>query len=879
MPLITDVTNRDNPQDTDMKLTNPLVTHGYYTLFFYCGLILSFASESFAQEQANWTVLNPKPIGGFFSDIHAFGDDKFIAISHDGDIVRTTDGGETFEVDFRVTESGMRTIQFIDDQTGWITTHDGTLLQSEDGGDSWGVLDYGQTGIRDVFFVDHEHGWGASHSRLYSTSDGGHTWTLMLFANGYNFQDLYFQDQNTGWTVGGDFSGQNFIFKTEDGGQSWTEQSLSSNDLRAVQFVNSETGWASGSGGGLFQTDDGGETWQQQDHGLGTVQWNALHFADEELGVVAGASGNILITTDGGNTWEATMGESGKSLSAVQISPDKSSAMAVGWTGAVEYATPSWKNWTEKSDNTGSHIHSVLFLNNKYGDNAFGWAAGRPFGNGPLTYTTDGGKTWENPLRGFNRTLHDLHFEDRKNGYAAGNRGTVLSTDDGGESWVQMNVDTNNDLKSIFFIPDYRNEFNAGWAAGNNGTILLNDFQRFDWFPVYTPVTENLNDIYFVDTFTGWAVGENGTILYKNSVNENWEIQESGTTQTLNSIYVNDFDKQTAWVVGDQGTVLHTINGGKNWNKLEPFTNRDLRAVDFNSLNTFGLITGAQVMFYKEGADSDWEPLNMPANVHFNSVQVISPNRAWIGGSSHNIHRFDGMGESTTTLTQVVKVDQAGLSFEDENTGLKVDIPEDALSALTEIEYGTFEIIPEGAGLSGPMIYMGPSGLTFSKAVEITLPYDPGNIPSGVSEEELVMLRYDQEEESWQELTSDIDINEKRITGLTTRLSGFAPGIMGEQVSIEPEIDNIPESIELAQNYPNPFNPTTVIRFQIPVISEVKLEVFDLLGRRIATLVEGIVKAGSHQVEFDASQLTGGMYIYRLTAGDQVQTRKMMVIK
>ena len=862
-----------------MRLPKLLATPAYVTLFFFCGMISTLFSDGSAQVQANWTTLNPKPIGGYFSDIHAFGDDKFIAVSQDGDIVRTQDGGETFEVDYRVTESGMRTIQFVDDQAGWITTHDGTMLKSEDGGESWGILEYDQSTISDVFFVDREHGWGTHHSRIYSTSDGGHTWTLKLFVQGFNFQDLYFHDQYTGWAVGGDFSNPAFVFKTENGGQSWTEQTLSTNDLRAVQFVNSETGWVSGSGGELFQTDDGGDTWQQQDHGLGTVQLNALHFADEELGIVAGQSGNMLVTTDGGDTWEATMSETGNSLVAVQIGPDKTSAMAVGWTGTIEYATPSWQNWTEKSDNTGAHIHSVFFLNNRFEDNAFGWAVGRPFGDGPLTYTADGGKTWENPLRGYNRTLHDVYFIDRDNGYVAGDRGAVLITDDGGESWVQMNVDSNNDLKSIFIIPDYRNEFNAGWAAGNNGTILLNDFQRFDWFPVNTPVTENLNDIYFVDTFTGWAVGENGTILYKNSVNESWEIQESGTTQTLNSIFVNDFDKQTAWVVGDQGTVLHTINGGENWNKLEPFTNRDLRAVDFNTLNTFGLITGSQVMFFKDGADSDWEPLNMPANVHFNSVQVISPNRAWVGGLSHNIHRFDGMGESTTTLNQVVKVDKAGLSFEDENIGLKVNIPEDALSVSTEIEYGTFTTLPEGAGLTGPMIYMGPSGLEFSEAVEVTLPYDTGKIPEGFIEDDLVMLRYDQENESWQELSSDVNKIEKKITGLTTRFSGFAPGIMGDKVSTEPEIDNIPGSVDLAQNYPNPFNPTTVIQFQIPVSSEIKLEVFDLLGRRVATLLDGIVTAGSHEVEFSASRLTGGMYIYRLTAGDQVKTRKMMLIK
>ncbi len=83
----------------------------------------------------------------------------------------------------------------------------------------------------------------------------------------------------------------------------------------------------------------------------------------------------------------------------------------------------------------------------------------------------------------------------------------------------------------------------------------------------------------------------------------------------------------------------------------------------------------------------------------------------------------------------------------------------------------------------------------------------------------------------------------------------------------------------LRQNYPNPFNPTTMISFEVPSATEVALNVYDILGQRVMTLVNEEVSSGVHQVQFDGSQLASGVYIYRIEAGDFVKTRKMMLIK
>ncbi|REL29173.1 T9SS C-terminal target domain-containing protein [Rhodohalobacter sp. SW132] len=120
--------------------------------------------------------------------------------------------------------------------------------------------------------------------------------------------------------------------------------------------------------------------------------------------------------------------------------------------------------------------------------------------------------------------------------------------------------------------------------------------------------------------------------------------------------------------------------------------------------------------------------------------------------------------------------------------------------------------------------------------------------------------------------------------------SGFhyisAPPALSTSSEIIP--DELPAHYSLGQNYPNPFNPTTQIRFGLPSSSEVSLEVFDLIGRRVALLLHDEIKtAGYHHVPFDASALSSGIYLYRIQARNTgtnsgssfVETRKMTLIK
>ena len=99
-------------------------------------------------------------------------------------------------------------------------------------------------------------------------------------------------------------------------------------------------------------------------------------------------------------------------------------------------------------------------------------------------------------------------------------------------------------------------------------------------------------------------------------------------------------------------------------------------------------------------------------------------------------------------------------------------------------------------------------------------------------------------------------------------------------------INNLPQQFSLEQNYPNPFNPSTTIKYSIPDVTlsgvegfRVQLKVYDVLGNEVATLVNEEKPVGSYEVTFDVSNLSSGVYFYKLTAGAFTETKKMIVLK
>lgn len=126
-----------------------------------------------------------------------------------------------------------------------------------------------------------------------------------------------------------------------------------------------------------------------------------------------------------------------------------------------------------------------------------------------------------------------------------------------------------------------------------------------------------------------------------------------------------------------------------------------------------------------------------------------------------------------------------------------------------------------------------------------------------------------------------VALNPRALLPVTTEMfiGDFRTGAILFTTGVQSRLQAVPKSFALEQNYPNPFNPTTVISYQLSAVSNVTLDVYDILGREVATLVNEKQSAGNYSVTFDGSRLASGVYFYRLVAGNYTSTKKLVLVK
>ena len=482
---------------------------------------------------------------------------------------------------------------------------------------------------------------------------------------------------------------------------------------------------------------------------------------------------------------------------------------------------------------------------------------------------------WVQQSSGTNSTLYSVTFTDINTGTAVGANGTIRRTTNGGMNWFAQTSGTSNTLYSVHFINS-----NTGTIVGAGGIIRRTINGGINWFPQMGGTSNTLYSVYFINANTGTIVGSGGIIRRTTNGGVNWYSQLSGTTNNLNSVYF--VNANTGTTVGKYGTVRKTTNGGINWfSQSVPTTTYELTSVYFLNSST-GIITKSnnnytRSIYRTTNAGINWNEIYTGSVHTLRAVDFPSSNSGYLMGDEGDIFKSSNGGLNWSFFSAGVMNWFFDGSFANENTGWVV---------------GTSGIILKTT--TGGVVVPNPPSNLFGFAISDTSIflawYDNSTNETGFKIERSI-----NSSSNWV-LIDSVGANVENYiddNGLVPNntyfyrvcacifgaISSYSNIIYVYLTDVNKISSIIPDDYNLFQNYPNPFNSKTNIKFDIPKASNVKIIVYDNLGKVIEELVDKKLSAGSYEIDWNAIGFSSGIYFYRIETDDYVNTKKMVLMK
>lgn len=240
-------------------------------------------------------------------------------------------------------------------------------------------------------------------------------------------------------------------------------------------------------------------------------------------------------------------------------------------------------SWTRRTTGTMTGLRSVYFL-----DETRGWAVG---GAGTLLSTQDGGQTWQLARRFSDDTLWDVYFSDAQTGWLLAERNIhrlktnddlrsyLLQTKDGGATWTRANLfglDPGLLLVRLAFT-----DKTVGRVFGEYGTLYVSGAEQGLWAAQAVPTKRLLLGGTFFDNARGWLVGAGATLLQTIDGGETWREQKVAGVENVRLNAITFAGEQHGWAVGAGGLIISTKNGGRTWQAQTAPTGADLSDVKF----------------------------------------------------------------------------------------------------------------------------------------------------------------------------------------------------------------------------------------------------------------------------------------------------------
>ncbi len=755
----------------------------------------------------------------------------------------------------------------------------------------WKMINNGKSGyIHDVEFADDAVGWMECEKELFLTYDAGDSWkSVYKAALDEEIIDAEFTSPDTGWLLSRSYSSliDDRLLKTTDGGSSWHKHY--NGLLNAMEALNDTVVF-------ILSTDeipkinkstDGGENWTDiTPPGISMYDYfSDVFFLNPNIGFLVRASSGgtiksrIYRTINGGASWEAYNDISGL-LTDIYFTDLQNGYGIIDNSFCV--FTNSGRNWDKLHDNVYSYFlfnsEELYITSNETSD----IPNSQPI-TGKLLKSTDNGSSWSEELTADNLFVNITVTNDKmylsegvftfaQLGLVA--QGTMLSVSnrlEPADMWESIKM--NQPMTSVRLL--------------NKKTAIIIGFDA----PLHT---------------------QYGMILGSYDSGLNWEITLSDNIVLTDIVFADDstgYYAADASIWGNVGKngIYKTTNQGKDWSNV--FSSGEF--IQLTALSTVGderLWAGGLswendregVIFYSNDNGQNWETVWQEPNLNINSIFHLDENTAWAVG--------DDFQPSAPPVGILLKYDPANGWFK--------------LPFSPDIPLNNVLFVNEDIGFITGGTYDGQTKSVFMKTTDggnswYTPDYPDywvkdlfvNNIGKGWAVGQTkgpndylwkgVILKTNDYGDTWTVETDTLSSPLESIAVLDSiaiAVGGFGQIIRtsdGGWTWVDENDNAVVSNFYLAQNYPNPFNPATTIDYIIPGVKtghapslqRVSLIIYDVLGKKIATLVNTEQNSGSYSVSWDASGYSSGIYFYKLQvhsgSGSNVfsEIKKMVLLK
>jgi photosystem II stability/assembly factor-like uncharacterized protein len=524
-----------------------------------------------------------------------------------GTLLRTTDGGATWAGLPTGTTQRLYVVQAVDANT--VVAGGGcTVRRSTNGGVSFDRVAFASSEatcpaqVTDLSFVNPNLGFVLlEDGTVVRTPDGGKTFSQRTAvpetraANGSLVPEaIAFTGPKTGVAILSGSGGR--IYRTADGGTSWTLVSNSVPQLRALHFVDATTGFAVGDGGAFLKTTNGGVTFTAQPlaGAAGGQNLSSIDCASATTCLMAVGDSNRLIRTDDGGATSTAVSPANRRVSAAAFA-SAGRAVAVGEGGTTVVSNDAGVNFAPVGARLAGSFGVIRSV--------FGSRAYAPGANGRVARTLDGGKTWSAFAVSTPASVADVSFPVPATGFALDTSGTVLRTDNAGDTWQILDTGAARGINAVLALDTkrvlligrrgIRRSTNGGsgfsavtskavrraslydvdragkavFAWGLKTLALSKDGGR-KWSKVRRPKRVVISQVDFLSSRTGYLRSSGGRIYFTRNGGRRWRELTSLGTSSIGSMSFSDAKRGfVAANVGDPAGrgALRTTDGGRSW--------------------------------------------------------------------------------------------------------------------------------------------------------------------------------------------------------------------------------------------------------------------------------------------------------------------------